>query len=312
MLPEPAEIELLMAGLPIKECGEFSKVFRERHSVSPSQNWDLLESVFNIHLRPANITEPYGPMFVMDRKRSMIPEDLSAEHLDVMRQRADQVDDPEFKARVYDILWLRQKDYAAAEAAVNAYIASGLRLECPDNWTYSIERYQRAIRLARTLGKDNALFKKAMDHLVERVTFYNGEDSLYFSFNGLLLLYEFKGGDPAALAVIAEKIAGCAVEEKNFPKAFDHYELASKFYLRADSKDKATDALKMAADQKIGQAEAHEAGGSFNGGAFVLERCHSGLSENFRQSGKDKGTAPPLEHCWSKDAGRNGVIYDRV
>ncbi|MCE7887922.1 MAG: DUF4209 domain-containing protein [Alphaproteobacteria bacterium PRO2] len=263
MLPEKDEIEVLIAELPLKEGDAFSKAFRERHNSAANQNWDTLQSIFDIHLRAENISEPFGPKIIMGGKRSMIPEDLSEEHLEVMRQRAEQIHDPEFRARIYDILWIRKRDFSFAEAAVNAYIESGLRLEDSDYWTYSIERYQRAIRLARTLGKDHPLLKKALDHLVSRVVFHNGEDERYFSLNGLGLLYEFKAGDPIELAGIAQKIAAKAAEEKNFPKSFDHYELASKFYLRADDKDKYKEVLKFAAEQKVGQAEAHEAGGSF-------------------------------------------------
>lgn len=262
-LPDSAAIDGVIKAIEEKESHKLSAAFRDQGTQHPGQNWGFLEDVFSMSFRPGNALSPFGAMLITeDNRRSMIPDDLSEEQLAVLKARADQANIPEFQGRIYDVLWIRKKDFAAAEKAINAYIESGLALESPKHWVASLDRYERSIRLARTLG-NKALFQKALDHLVSRVLFYRDNETGYFRLRSGNLLYEFKGGDPSVLADMAEEIAGKAVNQKNFLEASDYYELAAKFHHRGKNQDKHLNALKLVAEQKIAEAEARELGGSF-------------------------------------------------
>lgn len=54
--------------------------------------------------------------------RSPIPADLSDENLARLQDIAEWVTAPELKARCYDVLWLRKREFVLAERAVTAYI----------------------------------------------------------------------------------------------------------------------------------------------------------------------------------------------
>ncbi|ANO50052.1 DUF7380 domain-containing protein [Woeseia oceani] len=52
------------------------------------------------------------------RRFRPIPADLDEEDLARLRALADRVSAPELKARCYDVLWLRKREYALAERAL--------------------------------------------------------------------------------------------------------------------------------------------------------------------------------------------------
>ena len=147
-VPPAHEIAAALQESGKKEDQDFADTFRLRHATEPERGWNLLQAVFGFLFQPNNASAPFRPMSVWEGRRSMIPSDLSDQQLSVLAQAAESVDDPEFRARILDVLWLRRRDVSAARAAVDAYLRSGSRLEHPENWVASMQRYERAVRLA--------------------------------------------------------------------------------------------------------------------------------------------------------------------
>jgi hypothetical protein len=49
---------------------EFAAIFKERHAAEPNRGWDLLQSVYDFLFKSGNASEPFGPMWVVDGRRS--------------------------------------------------------------------------------------------------------------------------------------------------------------------------------------------------------------------------------------------------
>ena len=82
----------------------------------------LLSSIANIHFKPADQSEPYGPQFVFDGRRSIIPADLRGEQSAVIAEIVPTIRNPGLRARLADIVWHNNRQHAAmAEHAIDAY-----------------------------------------------------------------------------------------------------------------------------------------------------------------------------------------------
>ncbi|MGF1611453.1 MAG: DUF4209 domain-containing protein [Kiloniellales bacterium] len=250
-IPTCEEIEAALAQVEKKENFEFARAFRDH----TGPGWGLLAQVFSLWYQRRNAQAPFAPTVTL--------EGLTEAQLDALRPTLDCVSDPEFRARVADILWLRRGDHVAARIAVEAYLESGMRLEDPKHWVAGMERYERAIRLARLLGKSDPLFDKSLSHLLERVRHYDGGDKSWLTHRGLSLLYEFQAGNPSELAALAAKVAARASAERDFRRAWEHFEHEAKFHRRAGDTTKANEAMRARAERMADEAEVREGAGSF-------------------------------------------------
>jgi len=262
LFPSAKEISAEIGTIEINSIRDISRCFEER-SVSKDDCWYLLQQLFDFHFKPSNLTEPFGPMMTDGDKRTMIPDDLSDEQLDYLKETLEGVEDPEYRARVGDALWLRRKDPNAARIAVESYLEAGIRMEHPKNWTTSIERYERAVRLARQIEPNGELPKTILEHLEGRVIHYDGSDPLYFTCRAMELLAEFRTGDFTALAAIAGRVAKQSCVDGNFRRARSYYEVQAK-HLKLTKKNSQAEETRIASARSfVDEAEAREANGDY-------------------------------------------------
>lgn len=111
----------------------------------------LLADACSMMLSPSSVNEPFRPFFVMDGERSVVPDDLADVDVAFYAQIVDRIDDIWLKARLADLVWLRQKprDVRFPLMAIDAYRAIPLQ---EDTWVRGgHECWERAIILARML-----------------------------------------------------------------------------------------------------------------------------------------------------------------
>jgi hypothetical protein len=192
----------------------------------------------------------------------MSPSDLNDEQLSVLARAADSVDDPEFRARILDVLWLRRRDVSAARAAVDAYLKSGSRLEHPENWVASMQRYERAVRLAYQIEAKGDLPKEVLGHLEARALHYDGSDPLYFTLKLLELLAEFSFGDSRKLAEIAGRVGAAARAAGNLDRARKYFGVQARLLKNAKDAEGAEAARVTDAECLVEEAEQREKSGS--------------------------------------------------
>ena len=85
----------------------------------------------------------------------MIPSDLRGEPADTIFEVGMQLRDPELKARLLDVVWEANRNHRAAADSILAYVESARNLFDPDEWVHCAKRYERALRLAAMLRRDD-------------------------------------------------------------------------------------------------------------------------------------------------------------
>lgn len=236
--------------------------FRAQSSGEDDDPWRLLANVFEIHLRPGDPDEPFGPMLVMDGKRSMVPGDLDDAAVGWLREVLAGATVPAVRARIGDVLWVARRDGRAGRHAVPAYLDLGMQVEDAEVWPPCMECYERAVRLARSLGRNDPLFAMALQHLADRVEHYRGEDPSFLTARVLWLLDEFRFGDPARLSRHALAAARMRNEAANSYAARPYFDIAARLLAWAGLKDDAEQARTDSAQTWVAEADQAEAAGN--------------------------------------------------
>ncbi len=237
---------------------EVSRVEREEGRWSPDQRECLrfIGAVLMMMLRPDEPDEPYGPIIVMDGRRSPIPADFDKQGLLGIEAWALSLRDPELRARFLDVLWVQARSFPAAKGAVEAYIASALRLEHHQKWTSGHKRVERALRLAAGLGKGGADLRQSVLAEAEAMLHrHRGTDPLYLTMRLIRLLLEFKHGDAKQFSEYAMVAATTAEAAQDFWRAKDYYQLVAECRRAAGDTDGEAVALRCSAECLVKEAE---------------------------------------------------------
>lgn len=245
-----------------KDCSDYSRLFlAEAHEAEKNGDQGLysayrfLSDVTSPMLHPDNSHEPFGPVFVFDNKRSVIPDDFSEEQITLIRSFLPYVDDDELRARIADFVWLRKRDHRAAEMAIDSYLRSASVMEDHEPWPLVSDRIERAFRLAAILGVKTGNLEKVVKHIDMVLDKYDGNDSSYLSEKLMGFLYERRIGDAAKYGKMAEKIAGKAEEGHDWSRAQAYWLRKADWDRAADKEDDRKSSLASAAETYVGLAE---------------------------------------------------------
>lgn len=240
---------------PKKECFNYSDLFyvkaKDADATGDSKThelFSLLAAVTAFSLRSDSNDDPYGPT-------ERVLEDVLESHLEALGDIAPTVKDAEMRARIADLLWVKQHDFRKAELAIEAYLESAKILEDPEHWPASAERIERATRIAVSIGPSNKGFAKVFSHIETVLDKYNGEDPLFLSSRMMELLLEFSQGDPIKYAALAEKAATRSEAEANWRKARTYWEIKARWHEKEKNADSKREALVNAAECYVKEAE---------------------------------------------------------
>ena len=112
----------------------------------------LLADACSMRLSPDSANEPFKPFLVSQNGRSPIPDDFSEADVAFFAEIVETIDDPRLKARLADLVWLKQRprNHQFALVAIDSYRSIPLDTE---TWLRGGKQcWQRAIGLARMLG----------------------------------------------------------------------------------------------------------------------------------------------------------------
>ena len=145
-----------------KECSSYIGVFGTGVNENEAGGDDLakrvyllLHAVSTFHADYDFKGNPYRPMWSgFGGGRALMSEDLSDMDLSALRSVLEEIADPEFRARVSDVLWETQpkREYKMVAIAVRAYIESAERLKVTNSWPPYTVRLERAAQLAAKVG----------------------------------------------------------------------------------------------------------------------------------------------------------------
>jgi hypothetical protein len=206
----------------------------------------LLSGITSPALNSESTNKPFAYMDFIDK--------ISSKHLVVLQDWIPYVTDAELKARVADVIWIRNRDYRMVQIAVDSYLESAKLLEHPKYWTSSVDRIERAIRLAYQANQKNHKHK-VVTYIEDILDSYNGEDPLFFSAKLMELLQEFKLGNPSKYAPLAEKLAYSSEAEHNWHKARNYWQITIGWYRRNQNTSQERSASLSYAETYIKEAE---------------------------------------------------------
>src|SRR5690349_4312003 len=105
--------QAVVAGVQRRECYSYSEALSQHAKSLKEARDDKGACVFRLLAAVASFCpnydshqEPFGPMMVCDGKRTATPEDLTPADLDALAGILAEIRDPEFRARVGDVLWV--------------------------------------------------------------------------------------------------------------------------------------------------------------------------------------------------------------
>ncbi len=87
--------------------------------------YNTISVIYSFVLVPDSNGEPYKPFWIMNGKRSLIPEDLTNEQLSFLDEIKDEIEEPFLRARIADVLWVLKfpkKDVDNVRKAIDTYI----------------------------------------------------------------------------------------------------------------------------------------------------------------------------------------------
>jgi len=201
----------------------------EQGNTTAQAAFGLLGQVSSLHLKPQEKHIPFGPMWIMDGRRSADVTDFTGDQISALKILFSVLSINDLKARVADVIWTvqRKDNLIYAEQSVDFYLSAGEELMNSETFTYAVERFTRALHLAASLGRNSDKFRLAPQR-IEAVI-----DSLPPRYNlhvGQLidLLLEHHLGDTAKFADLAELCAIDAEKDNNWYVAGHYWETKAK------------------------------------------------------------------------------------
>lgn len=246
----------------------FGKAFsaeKEVGNTDAAEVFQLLQSVCQIHFKPNDRAEPYGPMAVFDGKRSVIPSDLEGEQSDVFAELAPKIQNPGLRARLADIVWFNdRKQVASAQLAIGSYCESvqlvvdgkaQLYLEKQNAASHSAcGKLRRACQIATATGwkEPEAAMLKTLITMIEASAHQTGDCSGHLHIGDLSLDYGI--GDAVTIAKNAESLA--TIEKLDPHLSRELWELAARVYHQAKQPDENNRSAASAAECYVTMAAA--------------------------------------------------------
>ena len=238
----------------------------------------LLCEIANIHFKPEDRAEPYGPLSVFDNQRTLIPSDLGGEQSAAIADLVPNIENPGLRARLADIAWQNDRKLAAmAQHAIEAFceavslVLDGKAEFFNEDRTASgydgCRMLRRACQLAHATGwkEPGASRLRTLIGTVVRDAVHREHHRGFLDVSEVAL--EYRIDDLAAIAVHAEKFA---TSEKVDPHSSrDLWELAARAHNSLQNEEERDRCLVGAAETHLTIAEAAGGEGMLASGAFM-------------------------------------------
>ena len=307
------------------DCWSLGRLYQAAASEEDSDNeaaprvFGLLSAVAQIHFKPEDQSEPYGPQSVFDGRRSMIPSDLRGNQSSIISELVPTIHNPGLRARLADIAWYNDRKLAAmAQQAIDAY-CNAVQLVLDGEAEFfdedrsassndGCEMLLRACQIAHATGwKDpqaarvrtliGAVIRDAIDR----------QDHRGF-FNSSKVALQFRVDDPATIATNAEAFAGSKDVDPHW--SHDLWELAAQAHRQTGNADELDRCLVGAAESFVTIADA--AGGEgMVAASFIMDAIQAlRRLPNTRQ--KRQALEERLRHAQASVRDEMGVISTKI
>lgn len=259
--------EQVIASCSDQECNNYHPHFWKRARQAKDANDPINEEIFrllgdicSLHLRLDSPERPFGPLMSSSTGRTAIPEDFNEDQTRFLADIVAELPDADLRARIADVLWVLKRNYKMAELAVSSYLESARLLEDPAQWVATNERIERALQLARLMGRNAHGYQIVIRYIEDVLSRLKEDDPVFLSARMMSLLQECRTGDPSKYAALSEKLALRAESERDWERARTYWEIQSKWHRLANDKEEDRRARLRSAETYVTQAESHLAG----------------------------------------------------
>lgn len=199
---------------------------------------------------------PYVAMGTwVDGSHSLCAEDLLVPDVLALRGIVESIVDPEFRARVADVLWTTKKDVKAARTAVTAFIESALRLKSDGLIIPHNERLRRAAQICANKGfeTERSTVLSAIESAIDE--FHNEEKPDHVCHGLMTILLEVRQGDPVKYSALSERIANDRAKKGEWYLCEMYWLLAAQWHHKAKREDDVPRCQLAAAECSISRGE---------------------------------------------------------
>src|SRR5258708_2371205 len=157
-------------------------------------------------------------------------DEVSEQHLDVLAEVAPSVSDPEMRARIADLLWMKKRAYTTVKLAIDAYLEVARQSEDAENWVEWVQRIERAFRLAASIDrKQKGVFAEVIAYVEDILDRFRGDNG--FLLDKLMgLLQEHGLGDAKKYIAVTQEAISRAEAAHIWYKARAYWALLAKWY----------------------------------------------------------------------------------
>ena len=196
-----------------RTCQRYSKSFVEETKLAASEGDQKKETICELF---ATLTSLWFYFNDAHRSSPLSPPDISKEHLELLKQFVSEIQDPELRARIADILWTLRIDrpFQFAGLAVDSYLDAAIGLDRAEASHDRYLRIERALQIAARLDKTGQRFAAVIDFIETELEKMKIAGILRGPAPLLRLLREQKQGDPAVYIPYATHLAE-EFEKKN-------------------------------------------------------------------------------------------------
>lgn len=245
-------------------CSSYSDLFYKAAKLAESEGRtseaSLLRSLAIVCSFSPNYqdsAEPYRPQLILgDGRRSMVPDDLTPDDLAVVRELFVKSKSPALRARLGDVLWIKERDHKAAKSIIEDYLMVAKSLLTPEDWVSAFPLFRRALQLAAALGRKNEAWLAAESAFVEALESEICDTERAFPSYMFQIAWDMGVGDPIVFAQKAMKFAEKAFGEKDSHNERIYRLHEAQFWKRSKEVQKEDAARLAAAHTYIAEAEA--------------------------------------------------------
>lgn len=270
--------EDVLKDIPDRTCDLFSLAFNKAAREAEENNDEkskhilmLFQGMTSMMMHDSEKSHPFTPSIILaNGSRSAAISDFSDEQLDLFKEWLSVCVDPELKSRIADIIWTRKRqgNHLVAEAAIEAYIESALRMFESEFPHRGVERISRALHLSVNLGRNSSLFLKVVKQIEQLAEKYAKQNS-NFVVSLIQLMIEYYQGDVSNFIVITESLATYHENQKNWFVARDSLELKARLHRKM--KDVAKELLTL---ERISQSYIQESDEAIKSGQGYMLAAH--------------------------------------
>lgn len=239
---------------PRKRCLDYCSRFSNKAVEAQNAGECAAHSVFDLF---ATITYPTLHLNGGEEPfwSAEVFEKVSDQHLDVLAEITPGVSDPEMRARIADLLWMRRRIYPMVKLAIEAYIEIARQSEDPENWVEWVQRLERAFRLAASIDRrQNGVFAEVVMYVEDILDRFRDDNGLLLE-KLMRLLQEHSIGDTKKYIPVTQQAIARAEAVHMWYRARAYWELLSRWYKMEQDEERTRAALAALAETFVEEAE---------------------------------------------------------